>query len=151
MSTPIIIYSVHYEFIGNYIFDDLKSAEKWRDFLSTEDIQFVIDESKIEIDNKQVPEWYDKNDFYYTAYLFLKDNNVNVKNPREFIQDSMKGKQNSGIRVLRIFEGGEQLDKVYTWKLRDERKLYLHTKANSLEKAKEKAITLFEDWFNKNN
>jgi hypothetical protein len=147
MSTSIIIYSVHYECIGNYIFDDLESAEKWRDFLSFEDIKYVIDESKIEIDNKQVPEWYDKNDFYYTAYLFLKDNNVNVKNPREFIQDSISWNQISGIRVSRIFESGEQLDKVYTWG----RKLYLYTKTNSIEKAKEKAITMFEDWFNKNN
>ena len=38
-------------------------------------------------------------------------------------------------------------DKVYS----NENRLLLNTKANSLEEAKEKAITMFEDWFNKNN
>ncbi len=141
MSTQNYIYSVIHKTMGleNGSFSDLESAEKWRDFITHGENEWII--TKIEPTNYIVPEWFNMNDLYYFAYISkecLKNSISNYINIR----------RTSGQSISHFLRQGDQLDIVY---LRNNGDGLLYTKANSLEEAKEKAINLFEDWFNKNN
>lgn len=150
MSTQNYIYIVHSESLFNChssdgwleisdfdFFFDLESAEKWRDFASCPLYKFEI--TKAPINDTTIPETFNKDDLHFRAVIREK----HLQKLNEFLC----AHQISGLTVWNYLNSGQKLNEIY----KDSEDWFsVCLKANSIDEAREKATSLFEDWFNKN-